>query len=188
MHMRTHLFSPFVPLACVATCAPIFAIATQVFYLAVQTCSLFSLVKNHHVVVSFVLVSCPVSDKCRSTNLSVPVVISGYYVVSRPFSFYHWRPILERPTTLRSSHAQPSSTAIRLVYVNLVSSMSVSSLLRTSSRLYQPRLSYANLVSSRSSHAGQLPFSLSFFCMRSFFVKFIFVNFFVVCARSGVLH
>ena len=37
MHLRTHLSSPFVPLAWVATCAPIFAIATQALYLAVQT-------------------------------------------------------------------------------------------------------------------------------------------------------
>ena len=37
MHLRTHLLSPFVPLAWVATCAPIFAIATQALYLAVET-------------------------------------------------------------------------------------------------------------------------------------------------------
>ena len=35
MHLRTHLLSPFAPLAWVATCAPIFAIATQALYLAV---------------------------------------------------------------------------------------------------------------------------------------------------------
>ena len=75
MHLRTHLLSPFVPLAWVATCAPIFAIATQALYLTVHTLSLFSLVNNHHVVVSFVLVSCPVSNKCQSTNLPVPVVM-----------------------------------------------------------------------------------------------------------------
>ena len=108
------------------------------------------------------------------------------------FRTQHWRPIIERPTTLRSSHAQPSSTAIRLVYVKL----------STSSRPCQSRLSYANLVSSLSTSSllrqprlvvsfkpcssGQLPFSLSFFCMRSFFVKFIFVNFFVVCVRARV--
>ena len=57
------------------------------------------------------------------------------------FRIQHWRPIIDRPTTLRSSHAQPSSTAIRLVYANLVSSLSTSSL------LLQPRLVYVNLVS-----------------------------------------
>ena len=60
------------------------------------------------------------------------------------FRTQHWRPTIDRPTILRSSHAQSSSTAIHLV--NLVSS----SIILVSSRLCQPRLVYVNPVSSMS--------------------------------------
>ena len=103
------------------------------------------------------------------------------------FRTQHWRPIIDRPTTLRSSHAQPSSTTIRLVYINLVSSMSVSSL------LCQPRLVSINLVSPTPTLRRLFSFKpcrsatfLSFFFFVCFFVKFIFVNFFVVCVRARV--
>ena len=106
------------------------------------------------------------------------------------FRSQHWRPIIDRPTTLRSSHAQPSSTAIRLVYVNLVSSMSVSSLLRqprlvsinlvsptpTSSRLYQPRVVQAMQVSYLSLFLFLYAFLLRQIYFREFFCS--------VCARG----
>ena len=149
----------------------------------------------------------------RPNLFPLSIVMSGEYVVVL-FVLNIGAQRGARPTTLRS-HAQSSSTAIRLVYVNLVSSMSFSSRLQprfvyvnlvsssvilvsspTSSRLCQPGLVHVSLVSSmsissRPSHAGQLFSSfLSFFFIRPsssnlFSVYFILWFFVVVCVSRG---
>ena len=65
---HTTSFSPFAPLAWVATCAPMFAIATQALYIALllshlspQIIALFSRAHSHNVVVAL---RCVYHNKC----------------------------------------------------------------------------------------------------------------------------
>ena len=101
---RTRLYSPFVPLAWVATCAPVFAIATQALYIALflsralslslqlalfKALALFHnlfLIFNIVVCSSWSLVSLSIINVLPNNLFPLSVVMSGEDVVSRPSS------------------------------------------------------------------------------------------------------